>query len=174
MLGPRGSSAPSPAPVLRRDATARPTTVLTRHGRQELERRLTQLHERCDELQRSIDDGDHSRDTAEQHHVARLEAGRLADLLTEAGAVEALPDDPNVVEVGDTVAVRMDDGSEEEYIVVHPIEATVDDSRISVDSPLARALLGHHVGDEVEVVVPFGVYRCQIVHIRRGSRSGEP
>jgi transcription elongation GreA/GreB family factor len=51
--------------------------------------------------------------------------------------------------------------------VAHAAEATVADERISVDSPLGRALLGRHVGDSVEVEVPKGSYRCTITQASR-------
>jgi transcription elongation GreA/GreB family factor len=75
------------------------------------------------------------------------EVDRLRSLMEIAGAVEDAPDDPTVVELGDVVSIRLDDGGEETYIVVHSAEAAVEDQRISVDSPLGRALLGRHVGD---------------------------
>jgi transcription elongation GreA/GreB family factor len=39
--------------------------------------------------------------------------------------------------------------------------------RISVRSPLAQALLGHRVGEEVEVAAPTGPYRCRILAAER-------
>jgi len=50
---------------------------------------------------------------------------------------------------------------------VHAIEASVDDARISVESPLAKALLGRRVGDNVDVAVPNGTYWCSIVTASR-------
>jgi transcription elongation factor GreA len=65
------------------------------------------------------------------------------------------------------VTIRLGDGSVETYIVAHVAEATVADERISVDSPLGRALLGRHVGDSVEVEVPAGSYLCTITQASR-------
>ena len=47
------------------------------------------------------------------------------------------------------------------FFVVDPLEAPVEDRRISSDSPLGRALLGRHVGEVVEVDAPGGRYRCR-------------
>ena len=58
---------------------------------------------------------------------------------------------------GDTVRVRP----------VHPVEATIDDERISWDSPLARAILGSGVGDRLEVTSPRGSWTCEVVRILR-------
>ena len=49
------------------------------------------------------------------------------------------------------------------YLVVDPIEAPLDDVRISVESPLAQALIGRRVGEQVEVDAPAGRYRCRIL-----------
>jgi transcription elongation factor GreA len=71
------------------------------------------------------------------------------------------------MEVGDTVTIRLEDGTEEAFVIVHAIEASVDDARISVESPLAKALLGRRVGDNVDVAVPTGTYRCRIMTASR-------
>ncbi|HEV2930834.1 MAG TPA: GreA/GreB family elongation factor [Propionibacteriaceae bacterium] len=81
--------------------------------------------------------------------------------------VEDLPDNPAVVELGKAVTVRDDQGVVERFLIVHPIEAPLDDTRISVRSPLPQALLGHRVGEEVEVAAPTGPYRCRILAAER-------
>jgi transcription elongation GreA/GreB family factor len=54
---------------------------------------------------------------------------------------------------------------------VHAEEAVVDDARISVDSPLGRALLARRVGETVEVAGPGGSYRCTILSATRRGAS---
>jgi transcription elongation factor GreA len=75
-----------------------------------------------------------------------------------------------MVQVGDWVTISEDDGSSR-YLIVHPAEAGVDLNRISSESPLAKSLLGHRVGDEVEVQAPSGRYRVAIVEVLR-DRNG--
>ena len=65
------------------------------------------------------------------------------------------------------MAIRLDDGAEEAYIIVDANEAAMEDQRISVQSPLARALLGNRVGDFIDVESPAGSYRCTILSARR-------
>jgi transcription elongation factor GreA len=89
--------------------------------------------------------------------------------LAVAGTVEDVPDDPTIVELGDAVTIRLDDGTEETYFVVDAAEAPVDDERISEYSPLGRALLGRRVGEMVDVEVPSGSYRCLITRAARQS-----
>jgi transcription elongation GreA/GreB family factor len=100
----------------------------------------------------------------------------LADidyLIRHAPVAEQVPGDPQVVEVGDEVEVRFDDGSTDHFLIVHPVEATLDDLRISADSPLAQAMLGRRVGDEVQVEAPAGPYRCRIVAASDRSDKGD-
>ena len=52
---------------------------------------------------------------------------------------------------------------EETYAVVGSLEADIDQGRISYESPLGQALMGKKVGDEVEVRVPAGVTRYEVV-----------
>lgn len=51
------------------------------------------------------------------------------------------------------------------YTIASPHEANLREGKISIKSPIAQALLGKKVGDEVEVQVPAGVQRFRIEHI---------
>ncbi len=72
------------------------------------------------------------------------------------------------------MSIRLDDGTDETYVIVHGVEAVVDDARISVESPLGQALLGRRVGDTVEVAVPMGSYRCTIFGATRRLTKEAP
>jgi hypothetical protein len=63
--------------------------------------------------------------------------------------------------------VEFDAGETERFLLVDPVEAPLDQVRISAESPLARALLGRPVGEQVEVKAPGGRYRCRILATRR-------
>lgn len=69
---------------------------------------------------------------------------------------------------GALVEVQRSDSSGEKFSVrlVHPVEATLDDERISWDSPLARVLLGAKVGDVLTVASPTGPWTCVVRRIR--------
>lgn len=60
------------------------------------------------------------------------------------------------VALGSTVTVRADDGEEIVWILVNPIEVFVSEERISIDSPVGRALLGTKAGETIAVVTPGG------------------
>jgi transcription elongation factor GreA len=71
----------------------------------------------------------------------------------------------DLVELGSKVTVRHQDGSEEDYTIVGSAEANPGGGKISNVSPVGKALLDKRVGDEVEVTVPAGVLKVQIVGI---------
>jgi transcription elongation GreA/GreB family factor len=69
-----------------------------------------------------------------------------------------------MVEVGSRVRVRDRDG-EEEYTIVGGDEADVALHRISTESPLAVALLGHAPGEQVKVRAPGGLRAVTILGV---------
>jgi transcription elongation factor GreA len=73
-------------------------------------------------------------------------------------------DNGHTVEQRSTVRVRDDEG-EEEYTMVRSAEADAALGRISMESPVGRALLGRRRGDEVEVQTPGGVRRFTVVDV---------
>jgi transcription elongation factor GreB len=96
------------------------------------------------------------------------ELARLYGILGQAITTEELPpEQPGVVELGDEVTVEFAASETERFLLVDPVEAPLDQLRISVESPLARALLGRRVGEQVEVRAPAGRYRCGILATRR-------
>ena len=77
-----------------------------------------------------------------------------------------LPND--VVSVGTIVKVKDYDFDEEvEYSIVGSAEADPMNFKISNESPVGSALIGKKVGDVVEVAVPSGVSKFEILEIRR-------
>jgi transcription elongation factor GreA len=67
---------------------------------------------------------------------------------------------------GATVEVEDDAGDSSTWQIVGEDEADIREGRISVSSPIARALIGKHAGDRVEVETPGGVKRYDIVDVR--------
>ena len=82
--------------------------------------------------------------------------GRIAYLskrLDKLVVVDRTPPDPSKVFFGAWVALERDDGQELEYRLVGADEFDTQAEYISIDSPMARALLGKREGDEVEVAL---------------------
>jgi len=68
---------------------------------------------------------------------------------------------------GATVEVEdLDSGTVSEYQIVGDDEADIKHNKISVSSPIARALIGRSEGDSVEVVAPAGVRSYEIISVR--------
>ena len=93
----------------------------------------------------------------------------LARRTEEVRPVDGTPADPERVFFGATVTLVDADGRESVYRIVGADETDATRSWISVDSPLARALIGKRLDDEVEVVTPGGLRRVEIVAIDYGA-----
>jgi transcription elongation factor GreA len=140
--------------------------LLTREGRQLLSERARVLRaEVLPQLRAALDDPERDGRIDAEFERAVKELRRLTWAVDHAAIADDLVGEPAMVELGTVVTVRVGQGVLERFLVVHPIEAPLDDLRISVRSPLAQALLGHQVGEEVEVAAPSGPYRCQIVAV---------
>jgi transcription elongation factor GreA len=145
----------------------RPEVALTGEGRRLLAERVRLLQVTVGDLADGLQDPERRADIVEAYERAARELLRLQVLVDSAATLDSLPEDPREVILGDHVSIRLDDGSEETYVLVNGVEAVVDDSRISVESPLGQALLGRRVGETVEVEVPVGSYRCTVVSATR-------
>lgn len=69
-----------------------------------------------------------------------------------------------IVEIGSHVVVE-NDGSQETYMIVGSAEASPGAGRISNESPVGRALMGHRAGEVVRCVVPAGVVELKILAV---------
>ncbi len=89
---------------------------------------------------------------------ARIAA--LEEKLRSASVIDASQIDANVVRVGVTVGVK-DEGSGKaaDYSIVGSTEANPSENKLSNESPVGKALLGHKKGDTVEVALPNGKTR---------------
>ena len=83
--------------------------------------------------------------------------------------VEQKPTNPGRVYFAAWVTLLTEDDEQITYRIVGPDEIDRKPEYISMDSPLARALLGKNLGDEVEVRTPSGVPVYEIVGIHYGS-----
>lgn len=84
--------------------------------------------------------------------------------------VDTVPADREAVYFGATVELeRLDDGSLARYRIVGPDETDAARGHISIDSPLARAMLRKRVDDEFEAELPSGRARFAIVAVDYGA-----
>lgn len=97
--------------------------------------------------------------------------GRIATLekmLRNARILEEEEISTEQVSVGSTVLVKdMEYDEEMEYIIVSSAEADPNENKISNESPVGKAIMGHSVGSTVEVTVPAGTVKYEIIAIRK-------
>ena len=94
---------------------------------------------------------------------------QLENMLKNAVVVDESEIPTDKVSVGSIVKVMDYDFDEEvEYAIVGSAEADPMNFKISNESPVGSALLGKKIGDVVEVTVPSGVSKFEILEIRRG------
>jgi transcription elongation GreA/GreB family factor len=119
---------------------------------------LALLKQRRDEDPSDVQDtGDESVRIQESDDETQV-SDRVADLrewLDEAVALQP-PADPNRVSLGSKVHVRWANGEEEDYRIVHPAEVGASEIDVSVDAPVARALLDQPASATVAVHTPDG------------------
>lgn len=96
--------------------------------------------------------------------------GRIKEIearLSDAQVIDpsTLPDTGRVV-FGATVLLADEEGAEVTYQIVGDDEADIRQGLISINSPIARALVGKEVGEEVSVTVPGGTRHLEIIEVR--------
>ncbi|MBT7642681.1 MAG: transcription elongation factor GreA [Rhodobiaceae bacterium] len=107
----------------------------------------------------------HAAKEQQSHNEGRLmeleEMINLADVI-DVGAMSG-----NTVKFGGTVHLVDEDTEEEKtYQIVGDFEANVEEGKISISSPIARALIGKEVGDSVEVNTPGGGKSYEILGVK--------
>lgn len=89
----------------------------------------------------------------------------LTKRLDAVEVVELLPSDQSKVYFGAWVTVEDEEGIEQTYRIVGPDEFDLTQNKLSMDSPLARALLGKRVGDDIVFSSPAGERELYIVMV---------
>ncbi|PKU22570.1 transcription elongation factor GreA [Telmatospirillum siberiense] len=91
----------------------------------------------------------------------------LEDIIGRAQVIDASQLSGDTIRFGATVTLADEDNDEESvYQIVGLHEADIKSGRLSIHSPLARALIGKSVGDSVEVSTPGGSKSYEIVALR--------
>ncbi len=98
-----------------------------------------------------------------ERRIAALEA-----TLGHARIIDKENIDKDKVLIGANVKIRIvNDNEIEEYLLVSEAEADFSKSKISVTSPLGKGILGHKVGDVVQIKIPAGMMTVEILEISR-------
>jgi len=108
-----------------------------------------------------------------EYHAARERQsfieGRISELedkISRAEVIDVSKLSGKMVKFGATVTIADEDTDEEStYQIVGELEADISAGLLSVTSPLARAIIGKTVGDQVEVATPRGAKDYEIVNV---------
>jgi transcription elongation factor GreA len=118
------------------------------------------------------DHGDLS-ENAEYHAARERQSfieGRVAELedkIARAEVIDVSKLSGKAIKFGAKVTLADEDTDEEStYQIVGAEEADIDKGRLSVTSPLARALIGKQTGDSIEVTTPRGSKAYEIIRVR--------
>ncbi|HDQ46277.1 MAG TPA: transcription elongation factor GreA [bacterium] len=136
---------------------------LTRVRRREIARDL--------EIARSHGDIKENAEYDAAKEVQAMNERKIAEL-TEKLTVARVIDDTQIPKdkayLGARVRVRdIKNGEEEEYLLVSEAEADFLENKLSVESPVGKGLLGHRVGDVLEIEVPAGLLKYEVLSISR-------
>ncbi|WP_027339575.1 transcription elongation factor GreA [Halonatronum saccharophilum] len=92
----------------------------------------------------------------------------LEQMIKNSEVIDTENIDTTKVGVGTTVRIKdLEFDDEEEYTIVGSAESNPDDQKISNASPIGKGLMGHSVGDTVEIEVPAGVIKFEILEITK-------
>jgi transcription elongation factor GreA len=135
----------------------------------ELEVQRARRVEAADRLKEAFQPGD-IEDNPEYEQAKEevgLIDGRIYELDEMIGRAEIIHEHhSNVAEPGSTVEVVDDESQTETYHLVGAVESDPAEGRISVDSPVGRAIVGKKKGDKVTVNVPQGTIHLTIKSVK--------
>jgi transcription elongation factor GreA len=107
----------------------------------------------------------HAAKEAQSHNEGRIQ--ELEDKLSRAEVIDVTKLSGDVVKFGATVSLIDEDTEEEKrYMIVGDVESDVKQNKVSISSPISRALIGKSVGDSVEVAAPGGAHSYEIVKVK--------
>ena len=154
---------------------AKASAALTTRGYARLEKELSNLKSQrsrvTQEMRKAAADKDFRENAplkAAREHKSHLE-GRIQELESTLSSATVINtnQDTSVVKIGDTVTFHdISSGSQLCYTLVDPREANPIKSRISIASPIGKALLDKEKGETIKVRAPAGVFSYRIEDIQ--------
>lgn len=150
--------------------------ILTTEGHQKLEQELEQLKtvrrkEVSEKIKVALSFGDLSENSEydeAKNEQAMVEA-RIAEveqMLKNASMLDESGITTDTIGVGSVIKIKhLKLGKEDTYKIVGSTEAAPLQKKISDESPVGKAMLGHHVGDIVDVEAPAGIIQYEVLEI---------
>jgi transcription elongation factor GreA len=151
--------------------------ILTKEGYQKLQHEIEHLktqrrREIAERIKLAREFGDIAENAeydAAKNEQAMLEAriAKLEERLSSARVIEKREISKDVVSIGSTVRLRDVDAKQTvEYRIVGSAEANPAELKLSNESPVGKAIMGHKKGETVEVVTPRGSMKYKILEIK--------
>ncbi len=156
----------------------KPSMILTRKGEQKLKEELDELksvrrREVAEKIKVALSFGDLSENSEydEAKNEQAIIESRIAEIEHTLAHAQIIDDDDISTEkvgIGTTIKILDIEMDEEmEFKMVGTKEADINSGKMSDESPIGAAVMGHAVGDEVEVDTPSGKCAFKILEIRK-------
>lgn len=108
-------------------------------------------------------------DAAKEYQgMLELKISKLKETISIARIIDESKMDSSKAYILSTVTIKnLKNGATMKYTLVPEKEANFKEGKISIDSPIAKGLLGKSVGDQVDIIVPAGTIPFEIIEITR-------
>lgn len=102
----------------------------------------------------------------EEQGMLEMKISQLKDLVANARILDDSKLNTEEVQILNTVTIKnCKNGAQMKYTIVTESEANLREGKIASSTPIARGLMGKHVGDKVEIKVPSGLMEFEIMDI---------
>ena len=155
---------------------ANEAVLLTKEGYNKMKAELDELRiverpKAAEAIAEARDKGDLSENAEydaakEAQGMLEMRIAQLKDTIANARIIDDSRLNTDEVQLLNKVKIKnVINGATMEYSIVSETEADLRAGKISIATPIAKALLGHHVGDVVEVQAPAGKIKFEILEI---------
>ncbi len=104
----------------------------------------------------------------EAQGLLELKISKLQDKLRNARIIDESKMDSSKALLLSTVTIKnLKNGAQMKYTLVPEDDSDLKKGKISIESPIAKGLLGKEVGDKVEIIVPAGTIPFEVIEISR-------
>jgi len=102
----------------------------------------------------------------EAQGLLEMKISQLQEIIRNARIIDESKLDIDSVQILNKVKIKnLANNTTMEYTIVAESEADLKNKKLSISTPIAKALLSHKVGDIVEVVAPAGIIKFEIIEI---------
>lgn len=94
----------------------------------------------------------------EDLNFLELRLQEIKNVLENSQLIKVPPKDKqNIINLGATVTLEDNEGKINEFMIVGTLEANPSEGKISSESPVGKALLGHKIGEEIRITSPINI-----------------